>query len=159
MVHNRLTLFMNRTFCFIKVFLSGIVCPIDHPLCRARLPLPWDVLKSWRFITNGLCGQITDERFQKILSDSHLMVRNTTSLLALVREGVGLTVVPRLVVANAEQGIHFITVNDPDARRSIEILRRADMGLSPAAQRFEEVTREITHGNFGNWRSKAEVWS
>ena len=148
---------INRTPLFSDEF--GVVCPIDHPLSKVQSPVTWDVLKSWPFITNGLCGQITDEKFQEVISASHLMVRNTTSLLALVREGVGLTVVPRLVVANAEQDIRFIPVNDPNARRSIEILRRADSILSPAVQRFEDVIREITNDNFGTEDSKTKVRS
>ncbi len=121
----------------------GIVCPMDHPLTRAKHPLSWEALKDIPFITNGLCEQIIDETFQNIISASNLRVRNTTSLLAMVREGVGVTVVPRLVIRIAEQGLAFLPVADTNARRNIEILRRADAALSPAAQVFQETVRSI----------------
>jgi len=122
----------------------GIVCPIDHPLTKLPAPLTWETLKPWPFITNGLCAQISDKTFQQISAASHLMVRNTTSLLALVKEGVGVTVVPRLVIESKDHDLAFLPVADPSARRNIEILRRADTNLSPAAQKFESVIRSMT---------------
>ncbi len=121
----------------------GIVCPIDHPLTENPAPVEWSSLAAWPFIANGLCIQISDGAFRDILATSQLMVRNTTSLLALVCEGVGITVVPRLVIESIDQNLAFLPVADPDARRSIEILRRAESGLSPAAQSFEMAVRDI----------------
>ena len=121
----------------------GIVCPIDHPLTEASSPLSWGELAPWPFIANGLCLQISDQAFQSILSTSQLMVRNTTSLLALVCEGVGVTVVPRLVIDSSDHDLAFLPVADPSARRSIEILRRVETGLSPAAQSFESAIRFV----------------
>jgi DNA-binding transcriptional LysR family regulator len=59
------------------------------------------------------------------------MVRNTTSLLALVRAGVGVTVLPQLVIEGAEGDISFLPVADTAARRRIEILRRAHSACRP----------------------------
>ena len=125
----------------------GVVCHADHPLAAKDLPLAWDALAAWPFIANGLCGHIADEVFQRVFANSQLMVRNTTSLLALVRAGVGVTVLPRLVVQGAEREVIFLPVADPEARRRIDILCRSHAELSPAAQSFVDAVRR-TARNF-----------
>jgi DNA-binding transcriptional LysR family regulator len=129
----------------------GVVCRADHPLASSPAPLDWEALKPYPFIANGLCNHIVDETFQQVLAASQLMVRNTTSLLALVRVGVGMTVLPRLVVNGAESELAFVPVADGEARRYIEILRRAHAGLSPAAQSFEDAVRSISGDIVASW--------
>ena len=121
----------------------GVVCRADHPLAAEQHPLAWDRLAAWPFLANRLCGQIGDEAFQRIFAASQLMVRNTTSLLAMVRAGVGVTLLPRLVVQSAERELVFRPVADPEARRRIDILSRAHTELSPAAQNFVGSIRRV----------------
>lgn len=132
---------IDRETLFSDAF--GVICRTDHPLTASELPLKWDALTTWPFIANGICGHIADEGFQGIFADSQLMVRNTTSLLAMVRAGVGVTVLPRLVVQGAERELVFLPVADPAARRRIEILRRTHTSLSPAANSFIDAVRGI----------------
>lgn len=129
----------------------GVVCRADHPLAAGDPPLDWNALDPWPFIANGLCGHIADERFQRIFTGSHLMVHNTTSLLALVRADVGVTVLPRLVLHDFEQEIMFLPVSDPTARRSIDILRNAHTSPAPAAQSFEEAIRQAAQEVVSTW--------
>ncbi|MEZ5933301.1 MAG: LysR family transcriptional regulator [Alphaproteobacteria bacterium] len=119
----------------------GVVCRPDHPLVRAARPIAWSDLESRFFIGNGICRHIADEQFQKIFSGSRLMVRNTTSLLAMVRAGIGITVLPRLAVDPAEDRLTFLTVADPTARRRIDVLRRRHLTPTPAAAQFEAAMR------------------
>lgn len=129
----------------------GVVCRADHPLASSDLPLEWKALVHWPFIANGICGRIADETFQGVFNASQLMVRNTTSLLALVRAGVGVTVLPRMVVAKAESELAFLPVSDPAARRHVHILRRANVALSPAAQSFEDAIRRVSREIVAGW--------
>ena len=119
----------------------GVVCRADHPIAASGGPLEWSALDPWPFIANGVCGHIRDDAFQRAFSASKLMVRNTTSLLAMVRAGVGVTVLPRLVVDQAEREIRFVPVADPEARRQIDILQRAYSSPSPATRSFELAVR------------------
>lgn len=132
---------IDREALFSDAF--GVVCRADHPLADDHLPLNWNALAAWPFIANGLCGHIADEGFQRVFAASQLIVRSTTSLLALVRAGVGVTVLPRLVVQSAERELVFLPVADTDARRRIDILSRAHAGLSPAAQSFIDAVRRV----------------
>jgi len=97
----------------------GVICRGDHPLARDWDKLTWADLSGERFIANGLCHRITDEDFQPILAGARLMVRNTTSLLGLIRAGVGITVVPRLVVEGAPGDLVFLPLLDTAAQRDV----------------------------------------
>ena len=130
---------IDRATLFSDAF--GVVCRADHPLVARNLPLHWDALEGCVFIANGLCRHISNENFQRIFNRSHLMVRNTTSLLAMVRAGVGVTVLPRLSVHRDDSKVKFLPVADRAALRRIEILFRAHSSLSPAAQCFEAAVR------------------
>lgn len=121
----------------------GIVCRSDHPLVNSDQPLSWHDLAPWPFMANGLCAQIADETIQHIIASSTLMVRNTTSLLAMVRADVGITVLPRLVVDNAAGDIKFLPVTEPLARRRIDILRRTRTRLSPVTHNFQTIVRSV----------------
>ena len=121
----------------------GVVCHPSHPLAARKDPLRWRELHTWPFIANGICQNIEDEVFQDVLREAHLMVRNTTSLLAMVRAEVGITVLPALVVEQNKRGLKFLKVADPAARRNIDLLTRARRTMSPAAQSFVEVVRQI----------------
>lgn len=130
---------IERETLFSDAF--GVVCRNDHPLADEELSLDWRALESWPLIANGLCAHIADEVFQRVFAQSQLMVRNTTSLLAMVRADVGVTVLPRLVVDKAERELKFLPVADPSARRRIDILRRAHSSPSPALRSFEDAVR------------------
>jgi len=121
----------------------GIVCRSDHPLGQDDHPASWQEIVPWPFIANGLCAQISDDTLQDVIGNSRLMVRNTTSILALVRSGVGITVLPRLVVAKAGSDIRFRPITDPLARRHIDILRRAHTRLPPVTSKFQSIIRTL----------------
>ena len=119
----------------------GVICLPDHPLAEEPTPIEWSALGPWPFIANGICRHIKDERFQQVFTGSRLMVRNTTSLLALVRAGVGVTVLPRLAIESAESTLRFLPVADPAARRRIDVLRRNHNKPTPADLAFEAAIR------------------
>ena len=140
---------IDREALFTDAF--GIVCRADHPLAAAGAPLHWDALGPWPFIANGLCAQIGGSAFQAIFDGAQLMVHNTTSLLAMVRAGVGVTVLPRLTVDGPEQELTFVRVTDPAARRRIDILRRAHASPSPAVSSFENAVRKTVQDVTSTW--------
>lgn len=129
----------------------GIVCRQDHSLASATQPLEWSALLDWPFIANGLCAQIADGQFQAVYRASRLTVRNTTSLLAFVRSGVGITVLPQLVVSRSPEEIAFVRVSDPAARRRMHMMRRSRVALSPAAQAFETAVRHVACEVASGW--------
>ena len=121
----------------------GIVCRADHPLNTLSRPIRWRDLQGVGFIKNGLCHQIKATAFQGIAAGSNLTVHNTTSLLALVRQGAGVTVVPKLVLNSTDPELVFLDIADTAARRSIDVLRRVDTTMPPVADRFLNEVRRV----------------
>lgn len=140
---------IDRENLFSDAF--GVVSRADHPLAASAAPLSWEALEQWPYIASGVTALIDSKSFQNMASRSLLMVRNTTSLLALVRAGVGITVLPRLVVDIADPTLVFLPVADKTARRSIDVLKRAHTSLAPAAEIFEQALRRITGKIVAEW--------
>jgi len=112
----------------------GVICRRDHPLAQGRDRLTWTDLEGVDFIANGLCGQIRNEGFAPILGSARLMVRNTASLLGLVKAGVGVTLLPRLVVLPEAIDLAFLPLADVDARREVWMITQPRQMLTPAAR-------------------------
>ena len=108
----------------------------------------WDQL-SWRdlqdevFIANGLCHFISDPDFVSILANSRLMVHNTASLLGLVREGLGITVLPRLAVTGMQDDLSFLPLVDVTAKRTVHMISKPAHLLMPAARAFFALVTEV----------------
>lgn len=122
----------ERDLAFTDAF--GVICLRDHPIALAKRSVGWSDLEGRGFIANGLCAQIRDEAFQSILKSSHLMVRNTLSILSLVRAGVGITVLPELALLRNFDDLVFVPLKDVSARREVWIVTPPRVMLTPAAR-------------------------
>ena len=125
---------MRRTELFSDAF--GVLCRKDHPLVKNWDHLTWRTIGDHAIIANGLCALITDPDFAPILAKSRLMVPSTTSLLGLVRQGVGITVLPRLAVSGLHDDFAFLPLADLTARRTVYVMSRPANSLMPAAREF-----------------------
>ena len=72
----------------------------------------------------------------KISSMSIQTVSSSPHLLGLVRQGVGVTVLPQLVVANLLDEFAFLPLADMSARRTVHLMSRPNNLLMPAAREF-----------------------
>ncbi|MGC1496817.1 MAG: LysR family transcriptional regulator [Sulfitobacter sp.] len=121
----------------------GVVCRKDHPLAQNWDQLTWQDVHDHVFIANGLCHLITDPDFAPILTNSRLMIPNTASLLALIREGDSITVLPRLAVAGSQHDVAFLPLTDITARRTVQIVSKPAYALLPAAREFLKLITEM----------------
>ena len=64
------------------------------------------------------------------------MVRNTTSLVALVAEGVGITILPQLSVPVDGERLRFLPIQGVTDLRPLHVVTRANSSPSPAAEAF-----------------------
>ncbi len=125
---------MNRQELFSDAF--GIVCRKDSDLARDWERLTWQAMQKETLITNGLCEMITEPEFAPILASSRLKVLNTSSLLSLVRAGVGVTVLPQMAVSDLHDELAFLPMTDVDARRTVHMMMPRSHLLMPAAKAF-----------------------
>lgn len=132
---------MRRSELFSDAF--GLVCCKDHPLVANWDQLAWRTMGDQMIIANGLCHLITDPDFAPILARSRLMVPNTASLLGLVRQGIGITVLPQLAVINRLDEFAFLPLADVTTRRTVHMMSRPNNLLMPAAREFFKLVTEM----------------
>jgi len=118
-----------------------LVCSAESPLAQTDAPIQAGEIGNIRFIANGASARMHAPEFQAISQASRLMVRNVTSLLALVRADFGVTVLPALSVA-ADPAVCCRPLAGEDLYREVGLLTRAGRALSPVAEAFSDAFRE-----------------
>lgn len=111
----------------------GVVCRADDALVLGSGSLSWDRIAVRPFIANGLCARIDAEGFAPIMAGARLMVRSTTSLLALIRAGLGVTVLPRLAVPPDATDLAFLPIEGLSSMREVWLATLPDHALTPTA--------------------------
>ena len=134
--------FHSVTFHPLLTDPIGIVCSRSHPLASIKRPVTWADIATETFIANGTCHHIEDDVFQDIVTAAEIDVQNTTSLLALIAEGVGVTTLPRLAVPEDRKEVVFLTPEYEGLFRTIGIITPTDRSLSLAAISFVETVIE-----------------
>lgn len=120
----------------------GVVCRRDHPLAKDWDNLTWADVVPHRFIANGLCAMITDEQFDPILQASLMMVPTTISLLALVNNGIGITLLPERALPATYRDLVFLKLLDINAVRKVGIATLPREKLTPAVKSFLRLLQE-----------------
>ena len=114
----------------------GAVCAADSPLTKLGRPLRWSDLEGRALIANGLSRAIADPGYRALEQQARLMVRNVTSILALVRRGIGVTLLPRLAVPPEDEALRLLPLAAFGIRRHVGVIRRDGASLSPVAEAF-----------------------
>jgi DNA-binding transcriptional LysR family regulator len=119
----------------------GLVCRVDDPLAASSTPVRWEELGTHRFIANELSRLIEAPDFHEIHARATLSAQNVTSLLAMVRANLGVTILPEMTVRLLRApDIIFRPLAETSTERLIQILKKSDKPASPAARELE---REI----------------
>ena len=126
----------------------GVVMRSDNPLAKRKKAL-WQALADVDLIANPLCERIDEPRLRAALESAQLRVHNTTTLLAMVRAGLGVTVLPELVCQQADAEIAFRALDNPAAARRIDLISRARDTPSPATASFAAFVTERLAGREG----------
>lgn len=110
-----------------------LVMSLDHPLAHRR-DLSLGDIANEVFISNGLCVSIDLPELQKLIVGSSLSVRNTTSLISIIRQGLGVSILPSLVAKQVGGGVIFVPLKDLTLTRRLDILTTSDEPKTPAVQ-------------------------
>ncbi|WP_299695099.1 LysR substrate-binding domain-containing protein [uncultured Tateyamaria sp.] len=111
----------------------GIVARPDHPIAHGSGPVDWTAVQGVRLIANNLSAAIAHPVSQDLHRQSNLSAHNLTSMLAMVRAGIGVTILPEMAVgAPVLDDLVFRALNDPDAVRRVQLLRKTTAPGSPA---------------------------
>ena len=131
-----------------------VVFPAGHEFA-ARPVLHWRdvvqhdlILLSRGSSVRELYDQATQEETEATAAASRYDVTHMTTAIRLVRQGLGITVLPALALPELElSGLLACQLHDASARRMIGVLHRRDRSLSAAATAFAgqlaAVAREV----------------
>ncbi|MBN3803063.1 LysR family transcriptional regulator [Paraburkholderia sp. Ac-20336] len=108
------------------------VVPAGHPLFK-RKKLKWPQLAASRIIGNGIMQALSPDVRAAIGQPESLFIPNTTTLLAAVENGVGVTVLPFLSNQHNGESLRFIPLESPRVERLVGIVEPEDKSPSPAA--------------------------
>ena len=121
----------------------GIVCRPDHPVALLKGPIRWGDLERGAFLANPLAALVDHPGVRAQAEASHLVARNTTTLLAFVRLGLGATILPERSVDTSAADLLFFRPMDPPAERPVHLLQQRKSRLNPAAEAFRRCLAEV----------------
>ncbi|MQQ10475.1 LysR family transcriptional regulator [Epibacterium sp. SM1979] len=123
---------------FLLADTFGVICSEKHPLAFETGPIDWEKLEGERLIANSLSKGIDADQSRALHAKALLTAQNLTSLTAMVRAGIGITILPEMAIqALHSSGFAFRPLANPIAKRPIHLLRKAGVTLSPSAQIME----------------------
>ncbi|MXN45190.1 LysR family transcriptional regulator [Shinella kummerowiae] len=113
-----------------------LLCKDNHDLCRLDRPVAWSDLNAATLIRNGASDRIEAEDYRQLSARSLITVYNVTSLVAMVKAGLGLTILPSLTMHGAHEGVAALDLADASASRQVGLVERRDVPPSPVAAAF-----------------------
>jgi DNA-binding transcriptional LysR family regulator len=128
-----------------------LACRSDHPLVKRRR-------LTWKDLEGHLLIGVSRTSGNRLILESALAkldvrlnfffeVNHLTTSLGLVERGLGMSVLPRLATPPHDHPV-IVTkaIGDPEVTRTIGIVERRAVRLSPAAQRFRDMLVESRRG-------------
>lgn len=120
--------------------IADVMCVVvnaGHALFRQRR-IEWSELSGYRLIGNGTMRALPAAVLEAAAQPDEIFIANTTTLLAAVEGGVGLTVLPYLAKQRYRDTLRFIPLDVPRIERAVGFVEFAGRSLSPAADALRE---------------------
>ena len=117
-----------------------VVCHRDHEIAVHNRSVTWDKLSKYSFMGSGLTQSL---KMQSAIGNPKFEFSNTTTLIAMLKSNVGITVLPSLAVPN-DPIIKSFALTKPLETRDIGIITRKNTTLSPAAKEMIKTLAEFT---------------
>jgi len=114
-----------------------LLCSRNHPFAKLQAPLSWEELEGENIIRNDASDRISSTKFHALAAKSLTRVQNTISLIAMVKAGIGLTILPSLSTFLIDDSIAIIDLAEQDLRRNIGIIEKRGRILPPVLQAFK----------------------
>jgi LysR family carnitine catabolism transcriptional activator len=115
--------------------IADVMCVVvnaRHALFKQRR-IEWSDLSGYRMIGNGTMRALPAAVREAAAEQDEIFIANTTTLLAAVEGGVGLTVLPYLAKQRYRDTLRFIPLDAPRIERTVGFVELAGRSLSPAA--------------------------
>ncbi|GAA4339310.1 LysR family transcriptional regulator [Pigmentiphaga soli] len=123
----------------------GLLCRIDHRHAGAR-SLRWERLGGERIIGSMMQRFLDDSPVGALLGRPGVYVSNLPTLVALVKNRVGVVPLPALAFPSAEQELAFVPLVGPVMKRTIGIVSVKGRSLLPSAQAMVDLLLQRLEG-------------
>lgn len=110
----------------------GLVCHRNHPLANEP-QLTWQDIAELPHIGTVAHKQLLGHPEAAFLLERQIYVANMLTLVAMLQQQIGVTVLARLGVPPDHAGLVFVPLTEPRVHRTLGLRRRTDRVLSPAA--------------------------
>jgi LysR family carnitine catabolism transcriptional activator len=132
----------SKSLKFTPLFADNLelVFHRDHNLATSNKPVNWRMLKNETFLDSGITKNM---RSRQLLSASKFDFPNITTLLAMLRSNLGVSVLPSLAIPKSDPDLRSRLLQPPK-KRDICLITRHNWTLSPAAEAMIETIVEET---------------
>jgi DNA-binding transcriptional LysR family regulator len=103
-----------------------------------------DDVASSDFIRNSLCALVTSDQFHIAIAQTTVIVHNTLSLIAMVRTGQWITVLPESVLSLFPEGLCFRPLRGLRDTRQVNLLLRERSPFLPLAKEMGQLLSQST---------------
>ncbi|OUS17637.1 hypothetical protein A9Q97_01510 [Rhodospirillales bacterium 47_12_T64] len=119
---------------FIPLFEDslGLVCSSEDVTSLKGKNISNKLLRKKKLLANSITQSLNIQDLLGQIGTSNITVHNVTSVLALVKAGTGVTILPRLSVPNTDQLLQFFPLDVPKMRQ-VGLVKLKNNTLSPAA--------------------------
>ena len=118
-----------------------LICPVQDELAQFEGAIEWRAIAARNLIENGASQAITNPAYQAIAARARLMVRNNTSLIGLVRAGLGVTLLPETAAKALPGGLIARPLADRAVTRQVGLITRLNDYVTPLATTFMQELR------------------
>ena len=123
------------------------VFPEKHPLCsRKNISMKELVLEQLITFKGSSCGILVTSNLMNSIKDveeiKNIEARNIGTIIEMIREGIGVAVIPKLAIPLNYNGICSIPIR-PEIKRKIALAARSFDNLSLSAKAFIEITMKF----------------
>lgn len=122
-----------------------VVVPTGHPLAQHG-SIGLNELDGERMLlSGGGCETLIEELLKAAASNPDIVciVRDNATLVSMIREGLGLTIMPELALPVACDGVQLIRLR-PNLRRTLHVITRPHEALGPVIMAFLDLIHAPT---------------
>jgi DNA-binding transcriptional LysR family regulator len=117
----------------VAVDTFGIICRHDDEMARRQEPVPWRALAGRKLIGNEGFETLANHGLGEWIGTPSVSVSSRVAMVDCVRQGIGISILPRLAKPPGAKDIAFVPLVEPEIPRLIGIVTRRGQTLLPAA--------------------------
>ncbi len=115
-----------------------LICCSENPLAAIEKPLDWADIEGETLIINGASEKILSQDYHKLSEKASFTVPNVTSLIALAKAGLGVTLLPALSTIDLPNGVVALDLEDENVERVVGFLTSRGASPSPVTLAFRD---------------------